>query len=271
MLDAAHTEKILAICRDTDAPYFGEEGELFLGIRDSHGVFYALLNVMASQGRASVNCLEVGSFAGASALTWSWGIQELFGGKGSVTCLDTWDDIEEIEGDGKDRPFSKEILKTAFEIFKANVAHCPYTGRIDYSKTDLRTFSKSYAGPVFDLIYIDADHSYKAVLNDIDLAGSLLAEGGILCGDDLTLQANQVDLDALREAVMSDVHFMKDPKTGLNYHPGVSAAVWKTFGEVSNYGPTWFVRKTASGWESINLAGVEVRFPPHHPQAKGQP
>lgn len=253
-----------------NAPYFGEDGEVFLGIRDSHGVFYALLNSMASRGATSATCLEVGSFAGASALTWSWGIQELFGGHGSVMCLDTWDDIEEIDGDGKDRPFSKEMLTTAFEVFKVNVTHCSCAGRIDYSKTDLRTFAESYNGPAFDLIYIDADHSFQAVLDDINLAGGLLADEGILFGDGLTLQANDVDLDALQDAVMSAVHFMQDPKTGINYHPGVSAAVWKTFGEVSNYGPTWFVRKSTSGWESINLAGMEVRFPPHHPQARGR-
>ena len=41
----------------------------------------------------------------------------------------------------------------------------------------------------FDLIYPDGDHSYHGVSVDIDNCCSLVRDGGILCGDDLEIQA----------------------------------------------------------------------------------
>ena len=116
----------------------------------------------------------------------------------------------------------------------------------------------------FNLIYIDGNHSYETVLQDILISSKLLEPDGILCGDDLSLQADEVDLDALENAISSNQQFVQDPKTGTNYHPGVTGAVWKSFNNVSKYGATWYVQKSNSDWKSIDLAGEPVEFPPHY-------
>ncbi len=36
----------------------------------------------------------------------------------------------------------------------------------------------------FDIVYIDGDHTYDAVRNDLDAWSSKVRPGGILCGDD---------------------------------------------------------------------------------------
>ena len=93
MTDHDEALKCLEQCHKGETPYFGEAGELFRGIKESHGVLFALAGLLSRSGINTLKCLEIGSFAGASAVTWAWSINRHFGGDGSVTCLDPWDEF----------------------------------------------------------------------------------------------------------------------------------------------------------------------------------
>src|SRR5262245_40930792 len=75
----------------------------------------------------------------------------------------------------------------------------------------------------FDVVFIDADHSYQAVVRDLRPSLDLVKEGAILCGDDLNLQLDECDSDFAK--AHSEVDFIRDLKTGRNFHLGVTLAV----------------------------------------------
>ena len=80
----------------------------------------------------------------------------------------------------------------------------------------------------FDLVFVDGDHSYAAVLADIQAAGGLIKDGGVLCGDDLERQSFEIDQAYARTQIDSD--YIRDPRSGHEYHPGVTLAVGELFG-----------------------------------------
>jgi predicted O-methyltransferase YrrM len=106
----------------------------------------------------------------------------------------------------------------------------------------------------FDIVYIDGDHSYRAVLKDLNNAKGLCRENGILCGDDLELQYTGANKQAIE--LNLDKDFATDPDSGTGFHPGVTKAVWDVFGqEVSCYGGFWAMRKSGDKFTSITIPG----------------
>lgn len=83
------------------------------------------------------------------------------------------------------------------------------------SKDASLLFDRFVGKGYFDLVFIDADHSYEAVKEDIVLWESLVKPNGVLCGHDYGI----------------DRDYGKDEKPR---HPGVAKAVDEIFGcEVS--------------------------------------
>ena len=110
--------------------------------------------------------LEIGSFEGASAI---W-LLDLFP-KLKVTCVDTFSPgFDDVTGEYEQR-FDRNVEEYGNRVTKLK-------GK---SQDILKTFSKRSK---FDLIYIDADHTYEAVLEDLKLSYPLLKKGGLMILDD---------------------------------------------------------------------------------------
>ena len=75
----------------------------------------------------------------------------------------------------------------------------------------------------------------------------------MLCGDDLEVQYHQIkDKDFLHQNAEND--FIKCKETGVEYHPGVTKAVYDFFNcEVSNYNGFWVMRKVDGSWKRVDL------------------
>ena len=104
--------------------------------------------------------IEIGSFAGESA--------RLFVDSGKFTrlyCVDPWEGLD--PRDEAEKRFDET---------------CGDDPRIIKCKGTLRDFRRTL--PDVDFIYIDADHSYRAVLRDIGQAMMFLKPGGIMAGHD---------------------------------------------------------------------------------------
>lgn len=56
--------------------------------------------------------------------------------------------------------------------------------RVQIIKHDSSTLSNNYENDYFDLVFIDADHSYEGATKDINAWYSKVRSGGIICGHD---------------------------------------------------------------------------------------
>ena len=212
------------------------------------------------------NILEIGSWFGASTLSWAQGIKEYYKSKGSISCVDAWISFFDMDLH-KENEYAKEmesLLQSdfAYKAFLHNI------GTIDRS-----IVSQHYRGQsdnilpqlkdaIYDIVFIDADHTYKPVLKDIKNSMRLVKEGGVICGDDLNMQMNEIDKTHMSENKEKD--FINDPLTKKNYHPGVTLAVHEIFGEVSSWGGFWAMQKKNETWHKFSLKNMQVIYPNDH-------
>ena len=209
-----------------------------------------------------LNLLEIGSWCGASALTWGEAIEIHNQGIGGLTCVDAWEPFIDLSINS-DAPNLQmhSLLKTEepYNIFKNNMQFFPKSVDLKilrgWSQKVLPTLLKEE----FDLVYIDGDHCYESIVDDIRLSSRLVADGGIICGDDLELQSHNVDASIAKENLRLDKYYSEE--FDMTYHPGVTLAVGDMFGPVSSWAGFWAMQKNGSDWDHVSLEGM----PPHMP------
>lgn len=135
---------------------------------------------------------EFGSWEGRSALAFLE-IGEHLGVDTQVLCIDTWlgsrehwrnvspnsewsfGNLRVEAGEPRVIDTFKEALSVYLDNGRASLLRAP----IDIACVFLRGQRQ-----FFDLVYVDADHSYSAVRRDLEDARSILVDGGVLAGDD---------------------------------------------------------------------------------------
>src|ERR1051325_9977009 len=82
-------------------PYFGTAMRALQGPVKRHAYLQAIAReAAATSKRGDVRVLEIGSWVGASAITWASSLQK-FGVKGTVTCVDAWEPYFDLDIDGE--------------------------------------------------------------------------------------------------------------------------------------------------------------------------
>lgn len=194
--------------------------------------------------------LEVGSFIGQSAVMWSERIAQHSEHGGQVVCVDPWKPFlseEDVATSGLLYQQTQRALEdgSAFEQFKKNRSLAAATVPINFIRTTLSEMVDSsvvWAEP-FDIVYIDGSHYYPDVKKDLSLAKCAVKIGGILCGDDLEVQFDTVNQEECRRVAEKQRDF-------IGYHPGVTLAVWETFGRVwADHGAWAMQQESGSVWK----------------------
>jgi hypothetical protein len=198
--------------------------------------------------------LEVGSWAGQSALVWADAIERYYGRNGEIICVDPW--MNYMDGSQKEgilKVMKESLVSNAiFDLFSHNVKASGYSDII----FSFRGFSNDrlpmLVPEMFHLVYIDGNHVYDAVRQDLQNGGRILKNEGIICGDDLELQYDEVDQEACVSG--SSVDLITDPPSRQLYHPGVALAVWQFFsGRVSAREGFWAMQKRDDQWKTVGL------------------
>lgn len=247
-------------------PYFGPAMFAFQGVPKRHAYMQALLALLSEEKhRRPVKILEVGSWAGGSAITWAKALKKYFG-EGQVVCVDQWQPYFDTEINSA--PIYKKMNEAAADgsIFRLFLHNIKASGLDDIilpivgnSRQILPTLKKEE----FAIVYLDASHLYRDVAEDIKLSLALLKNGGILCGDDLELQKGEVEIADLLQDVDAGKDYTRSKTCGTYYHPGVTMAVAEVLGEVSSWEGFWVVRKTSGGWKKVDLSKCEIEIPEH--------
>jgi predicted O-methyltransferase YrrM len=243
-------------CLETGKPYFGS---ILRSAQGNEARYRNMLQLAARIGRdhstRPVNILEIGSWAGGSAVVWGTGLQRYSPGGGKLLCVDSWRAYfqdEEIKAprayaDMENAMASGEIVF----LFNHNIKSSGLDSLVLSARGRSADVLPLLAPGSFDLVYVDGDHAYTAVKQDIENAKRLVSDGGILCGDDLEMELGAVDEAHARASKERD--FICDPRTGQWFHPGVTLAVSESIGGVASWDGFWAVQKQGGSWKKFEL------------------
>lgn len=248
-------------------PYFGPD---IVGLQSPpirHAYMRAVvLHLVQTSERRPLNILEIGSWAGASAITWAQALKTLAPAGGKLMCVDIWRPYL----DSNANPEHKlEAMSQAakdgviFKVFLDNLCAAGVEDFVEYRVGSSRDVLPGFPDASFDIVYIDGSHAYPDVSFDVHQALRLVNAQGVVCGDDLELQLSDVDADGNRAAAHAGKDTLVDPKTGLHYHPGVTLAVMEAFGTVSEWQGFWAVQRDGAAWRRLDLAQYPLAIPEH--------
>ena len=235
-----------------DEFFFPENSNPHTGFRVKHALMMATINSEIMAGKTSLRILEIGSWLGASALLWAESIRQ-FGNDGIVKnsriiAVDSWNPI--LSSEDLEHQHYREFVAAAkddraYKIFchNAELGSRRYGVPIDHIKGRSEEILPDLPPNTFDIVYVDAGHYYDDVIVDIEYAKNLVVDGGIICGDDLNLILSDTDLEVTKANANRD--YIRDKKSGWNYHPGVTLAVGESFPVVGTADSFWSVRKVS--------------------------
>lgn len=192
-----------------------------------------------AESTASPGCkfLEVGSWCGNSAIILGKVAQA---NGGHLFCVDWWKgntgvDLEKIAKENDIFSFFwKNIKREGLEDVVI-----PIKGRSDIVAEILKEQS-------FDLIFLDGDHSFKVILNDIHNYAPLVKQNGVFCGHDCDGYISDFDMDFLKKG--------KNKDTYKNIHCGVVLAVGSVFKNYSIDFNIWSMQLSNEQiWEKTDM------------------
>ena len=249
-------------------PYFDHKNSV-LSAPVRHIFMIGVMWYIATQKKIKdVSIMEIGTWFGASALSWAQGLKEYFESRGSLTCVDAWEPFFDLDIHRNEQHVleMEELLESdlVYKVFLHNIKTLPKTINTQHFRGKSEDILKFLKNDSFSVVFIDADHTYDYVKNDILNSTRLVQNYGIICGDDLNLQISEIDKNHAIKNMNKD--FIKDPKTNKNYHPGVTVAVNEIFGDVSSWGGFWAMQKINNSWEKFSLKDLPIIYPNHFNQ-----
>ena len=231
---------------------------------------YMVETVKHLKDRGEINILEIGSWAGLSAITWCEACNKYLWGRFKLVCVDPWTDY--LKGIDGGYEAGNEVLQKMrdatkygeiISLFHHNIRVSGYEDKVFPFKGNFEEIYTFFKEKSFDIIFIDGPHDYNSVLTQLNISSGLLKDGGILCGDDLDMQLYEVDKIRCKEK-SNIADCTVDPKTNKLYHPGVTLAVWNFFNcDVSAYKGFWLMTQKKGGWERVENLNKVKTWPKH--------
>jgi predicted O-methyltransferase YrrM len=260
------SEKQLIEALLTGKPYFGTAMRALQGPPVRHRYLSAIVQSLSRlKFQGDISILEIGSWAGASAITWATAMRTV-GRNGRITCVDLWQSYFDLTIEHETH--YKEMSDAAkdskiFNLFLHNIRAANILDMVDYLIGNARDVLPNLQSEEFDIIYIDGSHAYEDVRSDICQAKRLVRNGGIICGDDLELQKHNLDEREHQAAVVLGKDYVYSLQGYANYHPGVTEAVANEFGNVATWEGVWAMRKVGKEWTTIDLDLSHAEMPAH--------
>jgi len=212
-----------------------------------------------------LSVLEIGSWVGASAITWGNSIKNFSTNGGLVCCIDQWSSLglpsEIVSSTGTAMRETCEKYDI-FNIFQQNISAENLNDIIFPLKGKSTDILPKLSNHSFDIVYIDGGHQAEPVMLDIFLSQGKVKDGGILCGDDLEKQAHEVDQEEMYFGASASIDYLKDSASGVGYHPGVTLGVSNIFDSVGAKDGFWFMQKVSEKWLKFDFPGASA--PPEY-------
>lgn len=248
---------------------FLDKGVCFGSPRPCHVFMVDLIRRLADATGSDdmpIHVLEIGSWLGASLLTWDAALGKYNDGQGTLTSIDPHSPYITPTPDATE--FEKQFARImttglAYEIFRHNTDCIKVNGGFTHLRASSANALPRLRDDYFNVVYVDGDHRYEAVKFDLLESRRLLVDGGFLCGDDLIVQIEECDADFLLQNRDKESAFL--PASETRFFPGVTAAVGEVFGKVPASEGFWAVRKNGDSWDPVTFDDIEIDVPEHFP------
>ena len=172
-----------------DTDWFTTKIPLWVMIFHSEGLYL----------RPRLNCLEIGSWQGLSAL---FLLMELPNAR--LTCIDTW----ETKG-SPENGHRRDLALSSRRTFQENLAEQKI--RVDeFQGTSDEYFASQISRSRFDFVYIDGSHKSQDVLKDAVNSFLSLEQHGILVFDDLSWRQGSDYFDNPAPGIVAFLNFYRD-------------------------------------------------------------
>lgn len=256
---------LLAAALLTGRPYAGAALRALQGDPERQRCFRPVVDLVAKNHAQPLRILEVGSWAGVSALSWAAAAKDI-GRPARLTCVDFWRPYFDSATDGDavyremNAAHEDDLI---FLLFQHNLRTAGLLEHTDIRRGDAREVLPRLPEHSFDIIYIDAGHRLEDVTFDITEACRLIRPGGIIAGDDLELRANGELGDEHAKLLAEGKDFAYSAAHDIWYHPGVTQAVASRFGDVFAWNGFWAVQMTGDGPVAPKLDAEIGPLPPH--------
>ncbi len=189
-----------------------------------------------------IKAIEIGCWFGVGS-TQIW-LNNLKQGS-TLLLIDSWKpysspkDLADKEWDYKemDNLSTDAFLSTFLQVRKFETERRDSRLDMQLIRGDASTLLPLFAENSFDFIYIDGDHKYAKVKQDIQQAKRLVKKDyGIICGDDLERLPTPELVEVAKNHKTDD--FLRDP---YYFHPGVMVAVSEEFPVVNMANGFWWI------------------------------
>jgi predicted O-methyltransferase YrrM len=137
--------------------------------------------------------LEVGTWKGQSTISMAKAVKALHY-QATIFCIDTWlgaiefKENERLYGDD----WNRMLLHGYPQVYYQFISNCVHEDVIDLIEPVPATSRDAVKFvPDAELIYIDGDHTYLGVLEDLNNYWPKLKPGGVMFGDDYTLKLSK--------------------------------------------------------------------------------
>lgn len=177
----------------------------------------ALEKVLSMVVREGIKVAEIGSWKGLSSSVIA---KMIFPYHGKLFAIDHWMGSEGVK--------HHEIAKTLdiYSIFKQNMIALGFGDIVHPLVMDSQMAAEIFKDGILDLVFIDADHRYSHINEDISLWLPKLRDNGIICGHDCEGYYSAYTMN-IREIV--NEHLETDYIFNLGIHPGVVKALYNHF------------------------------------------
>ena len=138
---------------------------------------FVLSLLMKKVSGSSPVIAEIGSFLGNGST--STLIKAMNGRDGKIYCIDTWKGNQNVEWHLN---LAEEF--SLFDTFLHHVAEADGKDIVKPMVMESLDAAAIFREKSLDLVFIDGDHSYQSVKNDIEAWRDKIKPGGVLCGHD---------------------------------------------------------------------------------------
>ncbi|MBM4070484.1 MAG: class I SAM-dependent methyltransferase [Planctomycetes bacterium] len=183
---------------------------------------FVLRQLLEKVARPGMVVVEIGSFLGnGSTRTMCETIGPL---GGALYCVDTWRGNDNVE-------WHQQLARThdLFNTFRHNVGVFGATPTVKPLLMTSLDAARIFADETADLVFIDGDHAYQGVKQDIEIWRRKVRQGGILCGHDCEGRTDEFGEERVRRHCDED--FVRlNGHTFAGFHPGPVRAVAELLG-----------------------------------------